>query len=61
MAGELERALLSQVAGVSGVGGGGESFLDDPNTVRSLEQLANSSMPIGQLSLGPAWATSWWR
>jgi len=54
MASELERALLAQVAGVSGVGVGGDSFLDDPNIVRSLEQLANSSMPIGQLALGPA-------
>ncbi len=54
MASELERALLSQVAGVSGVGMGGESFLDDPSVVRSLEQLAHSSMPIGQLALGPA-------
>jgi len=54
MASELERALLSQIAGVSGVGVGGESFLDDPNVVRSLEQLANSSMPIGSLALGPA-------
>jgi HK97 family phage major capsid protein len=54
MASELERALLSQIAGVSGVGVGGESFLDDPNVVRSLEQLATSSMPIGNLALGPA-------
>ena len=55
MAGELERVLLAQLAGVSGgVGPGGDSFLDDPNVVRSLEQLAHSSMPIGSLALGPA-------
>ena len=54
MASELERALLAQAAGMSGVGVGGESFLDDPNVVRSLEQLANSSMPVGNLALGPA-------
>ena len=54
MAGELERVLLAQLAGVSGgVGPGGDSFLDDPNVVRSLEQLANCSMPIGPARAGP--------
>ncbi|HEX4034384.1 MAG TPA: phage major capsid protein [Solirubrobacteraceae bacterium] len=51
---ELEAVLLSQAAGVSsGAMFGTESFLDDPETVASLEQLAHSSMPIGQLNLGP--------
>ena len=53
MASELERALLAQVAGVSGTGSV-DSFLDDPNVVRSLEQLATSSMPVGTMMLGPA-------
>jgi hypothetical protein len=52
---ELESVVLSQMAGVSGVamGLGGESFLDDPDTIRSLEQLAHSTMPVGNLNLGP--------
>lgn len=51
----LESALLSQMAGVNGngTGFGGGSFLDDPSVVHSLEQLAHSSMPIGNLALGP--------
>ena len=48
---ELERALLSQVAGVESHGG--EGFLDDPVAVRQLEQLANSTRPIDGVALGP--------
>ena len=53
MASELERVLLGQVAGVDGAGYGGESFLDNPDTIRTLEQIAHSSQPIGNLMLGP--------
>jgi hypothetical protein len=48
----LERTLLSQMAGI-GSGGIG-TFLDDPGTVQTLEQLAYSSMPVGSMMLGPA-------
>jgi hypothetical protein len=49
----LERTLLSQMAGIGSSSGVG-TFLDDPSTVSTLEQLASSSMPIGNLMLGPA-------
>lgn len=49
---QLEIALISQMAGI-GSGSGQSSFLNDPTTVSSLEQLASSSMPIGNLMLGP--------
>ena len=52
MASELERLLLAQVAGVDGARYGAESFLDNPDTVRMLSQLASSSQPIGNLMLG---------
>ena len=46
--------MLSQMAGTSGAATyGADSFLDDPETLRSLEQLAHSSMPVGNLVLGP--------
>ena len=49
----LESMVLSTMAGVSnGHGLGGESFLDDPSTVATLEQLAFSSQPIGNMALG---------
>ncbi len=46
--------LLSSMAGVNGNGHGlgGESFLDNPATVQTLEQLAHSSAPIGSIMLG---------
>ena len=50
---ELESALLHQVAGIGDGGFASGSFLDDPNTVRVLEQAANSSMPVGSMMLGP--------
>jgi hypothetical protein len=59
-AGDLERQLLSQVAGVvaGGAAGSAESFLDDPNMVQTLEQLAHSSAPIGSMMLGPLCSAS---
>ena len=49
----LESMVLSTMAGVSnGHGLGGDSFLDDPGTVATLEQLAFSSQPIGNMALG---------
>ena len=52
---ELESALLHQLAGFSDAAGfGGESFLDNPEMVRALEQLAHSSTPIGRMPLGLA-------
>ena len=50
----LEKMVLSSMAGVNGNGHGlgGDSFLDDPNMVNTLEQLAHSSAPIGNLMLG---------
>jgi HK97 family phage major capsid protein len=49
---QLESMLLSSMAGVTGVGLGGETFLDNPQTVQTLEQLAHSSAPIGSVMLG---------
>ena len=54
MAQGLENALLHQMAGVGNGVVGQDSFLDDPAVIRELEQLADSSMPIGTLNLGPA-------
>ena len=50
----LENMLLSSMADVNGNGHGlgGESFLDNPATVQTLEQLAHSSAPIGSIMLG---------
>jgi HK97 family phage major capsid protein len=53
MADTLANALLSQLAGVANTFGA-ETFLENPDTVRELEQLASSSIPIGSLNLGPA-------
>jgi HK97 family phage major capsid protein len=53
IAGELERTLLSQMAGMGGAALGSESFLDNPETVRQLEALAHSSSPVGSMNLGP--------
>lgn len=49
-----ERYLLSQAAGVTDDFGGYESFLRDPEKLRSLAEVANSSAPIGRLQMGPA-------
>ena len=46
MAGELERALLAQFAGVSGGGFAGEECFDDPGLVRRLERAATSKRPL---------------
>jgi Phage capsid family len=52
-AGALESMLLASMAGVNGHSfGGDEGFLDDPNTVSMMEQLAHSSAPIGSVMLG---------
>ena len=54
LAQELESVVLSQMSGLSFAGmHGGESFFDDPDTLRSLEQLAHSSMPIGNAQPRP--------
>ena len=53
LATELESTLLSQMAGVSGATFGQDNFLDDPDTIRMLEQYAHSSLPIGAVNLGP--------
>jgi hypothetical protein len=51
---ELEAVVLSQMAGVSGAAMvGGDSLFDDPQTVAMLEQLGHSTMPVGNLNLGP--------
>lgn len=51
---ELENTLLSQMTGVGSAGiSGTGSFLEDPETIRQLEALATSSLPIGNLMLGP--------
>lgn len=50
----LENMLLSSMAGVSDNGQfGGGSFLDNPETVQTLERLGNGSFPIGAVDLGP--------
>ena len=50
---ELHNMLLSAIDGNgNGHGRSGESFLDDPSTVTTLEQLAHSSAPIGSVMLG---------
>ena len=51
MAMQLENSLLRQISGTSGMGPIG--FLDDPTTVSLLERLASSTMPMGQVPLGP--------
>jgi HK97 family phage major capsid protein len=53
IASELEKTLLSQMAGMGGAAFGTESFLDNPETIRQLEALAHSSSPIGSMNLGP--------
>ena len=46
--------LLSSMAGVSDNGQfGGGSFLDNPETVQTLERLGNGSFPIGAVDVGP--------
>lgn len=52
----LQSALLGQIAGITAAGAGfgraESSFLDNPAMVSTLEQLAHSSAPIGNLALG---------
>lgn len=47
----LENMVLSSMSGVNN-GYVDHGFLDDPNTVATLEQLAHSSAPIGNVMLG---------
>lgn len=50
---EVEALLIGQMSGINTYGLDHESFLDDPETIRRLEQLGTSSMPIGNLVMGP--------
>ena len=51
---DLESVLLHQVAGLGSGGGLRDSFLESPDTLRELEGLASSSVPIGRMNLGLA-------
>jgi Phage capsid family len=53
IASELQAQLLRQMSGVS-VSVFRDSFLDDPQMVETLEQVGNSSAPVGSMMLGPA-------
>jgi Phage capsid family len=50
---QLEVTLLGQLSG--GIGGTafGQSFLEDPQALASLERMSTSSMPVGKVELGP--------
>jgi Phage capsid family len=52
MAVELDNSMVRQISGI-GDYGTAESCFDDPTVVRTLAQLAHSTMPIGNLLLGP--------
>ena len=52
LAQRLESTMLSQVAGLDS-GFGASSFLEDPNTIRQIEIMARSNLPIGTVNLGP--------
>jgi hypothetical protein len=60
---ELERILLSQMAGVSSAYSGdysdghtfgtfGENWMDDPQTIRQLQQLAHTTGRVGNVNVG---------
>lgn len=51
---DLESVLLHQVAGLGSGGGLADTFLENPDTLRELEGLASSSVPIGRMNLGLA-------
>ena len=53
IADELERTILSGMAGISSARFS-DSFLDDPSVVEELQSLATSKTPIGNMRLGPA-------
>jgi hypothetical protein len=52
MATTLENRMLAQLAGVSGIGDV-DTIFDDPHALAQLEQLASSTMPVGNVNLGP--------
>ena len=53
----LHVRMLSMVGGASDGGLGGDSFLDNPDMVRTLEALGHTTAPIGSVMLGQ-WMTA---